>query len=172
MAFDAGLPPEIALEASQTAESAPTPIDATLRADRLLRGLERLEALRNEMTFRLVQMLDASEPDPDLEPSLGAPENPCARFVPLGGRPGDQRIWASGRDGDEREDVSEDEGAQCDGGGGDDACEDEGGACEDEGADIGDYEPDQHHMVPEYDPEDQRKIISGPFGFAGSHYGV
>ncbi len=64
--------------------------------------------------------LDALDGDGDLEPALGAPENPCMRFNPsifrdgqlIGWRPpGDQRVWSEGGNVDEREDVSEDEGA-------------------------------------------------------------
>jgi hypothetical protein len=57
----------------------PLPSQADERTARLLAGLERLEALRNEMTFRLVQLLDASEPDPDLEP--GGDDEPCLSFT-------------------------------------------------------------------------------------------
>lgn len=109
---------------------------------------------------QIIAELDALDGDPDLEPSLGAPESPCMLFRPhvfQGGRsiaqrrPGDQRVWAEGGDVDEREET----------------CEDEGGACEDEGVDS-DSEPNQAGKRATYDEGGANQlVIVNAYGFGG-----
>jgi hypothetical protein len=110
-----------------------------------------------------IAALDALDGDADLEPAVGAPESPCARFAPsrfspegrvLGRlRPGDQRHWAEGGDCGEREDLCEDEGAQCD---------DEGvsGYLDPDREPDADAEPDNEHEACHWQDEgDQTRLI-------------
>lgn len=64
---------------------------------------------------RLVDMLDAMEPDCDLEPTLAAPENHCSArgWIETRDRSGDQTHWAESAD-DDREDDDEREPDQDD----------------------------------------------------------
>jgi len=69
--------------------------------------LEVLRELRREAAAeidRLIDFLDQTDSDPDLEPSLGAPEQSALLWTQC-----DQRHWAGGAADDREDDPSDDE---------------------------------------------------------------
>ena len=101
----------------------PLPYQPRGRADRLLAGMQRLQALYDEMAAKVIAEMDAIDaPTYDLEPSLGFLESTTTLY---GANALNQADIAEG--------VTDDREEQCEGGGADDACEDEGAQCDDEG---------------------------------------
>jgi hypothetical protein len=109
---------------------------------------------------RLINMLDAMEPDPDNEPTLG-----WSTVGEMGSR-------------DDLEEECEDEGAQCEDEGA--QCEDEGAQCEDEGAATGDNEPNlgrletMHQGIGSYGglSDDETGLLAGNLDFKSEGYSI